>query len=773
MKMRPHGGLCILLLLLLVVMELSQAHRNRRDRDKKKERMHEAQDRRGRQRDEKRKERPGLLDGRHHWNNDRWMRRLFGRHGDRWGGRHSFNFGGPDSPFNFGFSWDLGAPSEPWWKGPNVCFSESSDNSTADGDVWHHISTATQACEESEASYRCTTSITKDGLKVTKIEVHECCHGYARDVNDFGCPEKVTLTTLPELARTLGLNDFLRAVDSVGLREELARGNVTVFAPADGSFAPNSGVLSASSGFVLQQDEPLMVSRPLQSKLESELQAMLLGHLLAGPRRVSSFRDEEILETGSPYGSTIRINFFSRPEKLTTANCVRVTSADNLATNGVLHVVEKVLPTVTSPLMDLIQRDQQFSFLKTAVARAGLVSTLQQAGQLTLLAPTNSAFQKLNRGLYDRLLSGNPECLTKVLKHHLLPNVICSGVILQGSASTPNLLGNALNLTRTEDGKLFVNDVQVVRADVMATNGVLHIIDEVLIPDDALDMVTTAKSNGLTEFVNLLDMAGLTSRLQSEDNITVFAPTNEAIKALSPELLKQLSSDQGFLQSVLSYHVVPEEITCSGLTNNLVLDTLNSKNKLRISDYSTFPFGSRQVQTVQCAQVVTRNMASCNAIVHVIDRVLLPPRGNVLDVLSGDTNYSTLLRLVKMAGIADSLQAEGPLTIFAPTNQAFKALGNRTMHELTSDPKQLASILNLHVISGNLCCAGITHNPWWFHQRVRTVDGDTLFLTRNRYDIPEVSGSTISSCDNVATNGVVHGIDKVLVPEPDPWYMFR
>lgn len=75
--------------------------------------------------------------------------------------------------------------------------------------------------------------------------------------------------------------------------------------------------------------------------------------------------------------------------------------------------------------------------------------------------------------------------------------------------------------------------------------------------------------------------------------------------------------------------------------------------------------------------------------------------------------------------------------------------------------------------SGNLCCAGITHNPWWLHQRVRTVDGDTLFLTRNRYDIPEVSGSTISSCDNVATNGVVHGIDKVLVPEPDPWYMFR
>lgn len=90
---------------------------------------------------------------------------------------------------------------------------------------------------------------------------------------------------------------------------------------------------------------------------------------------------------------------------------------------------------------------------------------------------------------------------SEVLKHHLLPNVICSGVILQGSASTPNLLGNALNLTRTEDGKLFVNDVQVVRADVMATNGVLHIIDEVLIPDDGGYLYPTKTQTSFLSFL--------------------------------------------------------------------------------------------------------------------------------------------------------------------------------------------------------------------------------------------------------------------------------
>ena len=143
--------------------------------------------------------------------------------------------------------------------------------------------------------------------------------------------------------------------------EDLARGNFTVFAPLDGAFPLPSG-----EGFALQ-DEPkaLMVSRPLADRLESDLQAVLLGHLLPEPRRASSFSDEDVLATGSPYDSTIRINFYSQPEKLTTANCVRVTSTDNVATNGVIHTVEKVLPTVTSSLLDRVQRDEQFSYLKT------------------------------------------------------------------------------------------------------------------------------------------------------------------------------------------------------------------------------------------------------------------------------------------------------------------------------------------------------------------------------------------------------------------------
>ncbi|KAK7101208.1 transforming growth factor-beta-induced protein ig-h3-like [Littorina saxatilis] len=696
---------------------------------------------------------------------DMWSQFLRGfRNG--FGGR-SFRYGGHHSPFQFGFDFNFGRQRD-WWEGPNVCHTEDTDNGTASDEatITHHFKTATQVCEQSETAYRCKSTVQGPNGQVTKTELYQCCHGFTRKAGEFGCPEKLRLNDLPATAQELGLNDLLTAVTTVGLAEELARSNFTVFAPVDGSFPIPQG-----SGFTLgEKPKAIMVSGPMQSEIESELQNIILGHLLPEPRRASSFSDEDILLTGSPVDSTIRINFYSRPEKLTTANCVRVTSTDNLATNGVIHVVEKVLPTVTSSLLDLIQRDEQFSYLKTALARANLVPTFRGDGQFTLFAPTNAAFQKLDPILLDRLLSGNPECLQKVLNQHVLPHVICSAVI-QGKAMSRNLLHNFLNLTRTDDDKVFVNDAQVVRADVMATNGVLHVIDDVLVPDDALDLVSVAKNSGLTELVKLVNAAGLVSTLQNADNVTVLAPSNEAIQALSPEVVKKLTSDPALLQSVLTYHVIPEELTARELYNERVLDTLNAQGKVRVNHFSQFPFAHRQVLTVQCAKVIAANVGACNGIVHVIDQVMLPPSGNVVDVLAADPNYSTLVRLVKIAGLADYLQRPEALTVFAPTNKAFSQVPKELLKELEGDREQLADILKLHVLERNLCCSGIFNNPWWRTQ-VRTLGG-VVSLSRDRSGRPRVNDAMIDSCDNTATNGVVHGIDSVLLPEPEqPWYMF-
>lgn len=700
---------------------------------------------------------------------------MMGNLRNRWGGRHSFNFGNGD-PFGFDldFGWGFGGQRHrQWFEGPNVCQSVTTDNSTADaGTITHHYKTVSQVCEDGDTAYTCTTKIQSTEGSITKIEVQECCHGFTRKPGDFGCPKELRLVNLPKTAEKLGLNDLLRAVATAELTEELTRGNFTVFAPKDGSFSVDSGALPLGPGITLQDmPKTLVVSEPLKQKMENHLQAVLLGHLITEPRRASSFRDEEVLETGSPYDSTIRINFYSRPEKLTTANCVPVTSTDNIATNGVIHVVDKVLPTVTSSLMELIQRDKDLSFLKTALAKANLVSTLQKDGQFTLFAPTNAAFQRLDRTLLDKLLNGDQKCLDKVVKQHILPHVICATVI-QGRAKSPNLLSNYINLTRNEDNKLFVDVAQIVRSDIMATNGVMHIIDAVLIPADALDLLTAAQENGLTELVNLVETAGLSSTLQNASNVTVFAPTNAAFQALPEETAKQLTSDPALLQSVLSYHVVPQEMTCRQMTHNLVLDTLNAQAKIRVNEYHSFPFGNRRVLTVQCAPVLVRNVPACNGLVHIIDKVLIPPSGNVVDVLAADRQYSTLVRLVKIAGLADSLQGEGPFTVFAPNNKAFERLGKDTMRDLESNQEKLTEMIKLHVFEGDLCCAGIFPNPWWNHQRVTTLSGDALFVSRGHNGNPHVDSAYIDSCDNMATNGIVHGIDEVLLPRPDPWYMF-
>ncbi|XP_076463207.1 transforming growth factor-beta-induced protein ig-h3-like [Babylonia areolata] len=713
-----------------------------------------------------------------------------------------FSFGGPYGggfargvgfaghhrhPWNmdFDFDFNFGGQKRNWWDGPNVCRSEEKSNGS-DGEsssVAHHFKTSTQVCESSDSAYKCTTTIQSAEGQVTKVELYECCHGFSRSSEDFGCPKKLQLEDLPTTANSLGLNDLLKAVSQAGLEEELARGNFTVFAPQDGAFPPQllNSYLVPGEGISLRDRSWKFSQKPFRDEEEEEeeeeiqdLETVVLGHLLPEPRRLSSFSDEDVLQTGSPLDSTVRVNFYSRPERMTTVNCVKVTSSDHLASNGVLHVVEELLPTVTSSLVDFVRQDKQFSYLKTALARVNLVSSLQKDGQFTLLAPTNSAFQRLDKGLLDRLMSGNPVCLDKVVKNHILPNVICTPII-QGKAKTRNQLNAYVNLTRTEDKKLFVNDAQVVRSDVMATNGVMHVIDAVLIPDDALDLVSVAKKNGLTEFVQLADAAGMTSVLQNMSDVTVFAPSNEAIQALPPEVMKKLWSDPDLLQSVLNFHVVPEEIDCRHMFSNRRLETLNPKGRVYVNKYSSFPFGRQRVSTVQCAPITERNVASCNGLLHVVDRVLLPPSGNVVDVLAADSNYSTLVRLLKKGGLADSLQEEGPFTLFAPTNEAFKELGKETLKELEGDSERLASILKLHINNGHLCCSGILHGSWWHPQRVRTLGGHALSLSRDYRGQALVNDAVIGSCDNSATNGVVHGIDSVLMPQRrqrNPWYMY-
>ncbi|ESP05386.1 hypothetical protein LOTGIDRAFT_208417 [Lottia gigantea] len=693
---------------------------------------------------------------------------LFRRIKDR---RYGFNF---EDKFWLDFGWNSRNEPKPWWEGPNVCKDEKEsieNTSISDtGPISRHFSFKNQVCDQSETSYKCTTKTGIFMKQKTVTEVYECCPGFTRKDEMFGCPTEFKLDGLVKTARNLGLTEFLRATESVSLTDDLEKGNFTVFAPVNKAFEDEKNILPELET-ILPKDMPsvVMVSKPLTDLVIADMSNVLLGHLVYDTLKTSGLNDEQLIETASPFDSLLRVNFFSRPEKLITVNCARILSADNQATNGIIHTVDRIIKPVTDSIVDIISQNPNLSYLKTALARADLVKALRGTGQYTLFAPTDAAFEKLEPSIRDRLIKGEKSCLEKVLKNHLLTSVICSTVI-QGTVTTTNLLNKYLNLTRTEDDKLFVEGSQMVGRDIMATNGVIHVIEDVLVPDQALGLIDVAEKNNLTKFVELLKETGMFKGITKMENLTLFIPSNNAFEKLEEKVsLEELKKDKKKVEDIVMYHVVPEVVTCSRLHNNYKLSTENERN-IRMNRYSTFPFRHHSIQTAQCAPIIKENVPACNGVINIVNEVLLPPVGNVVDNLASKKKFSTLVRLMKKSGLADMLQEEGPFTMFAPTNEAFDDLYEEDLEKIEDNPEVLKKVLQNHIVQEFVCCASISMVRSWFDvASVRTLSG-VRFPVKERHGTIQFNHAVVTECDNTATNGVVHAIDKVtLSPERPFW----
>lgn len=599
--------------------------------------------------------------------------------------------------------------------------------------------------------------------------IHQCCHGYSRQKGDKGCPKQSQLYDLQETAKRLGLTDFLNAVKLLDLTMEFQEGNFTVFAPINGAFGLEDAVMDSGAGIMLK-DMPsvIEVTEDAAERAMESLQDAILGHMIPGSVTSSNMEDEEVLETGHAEGATIRINYFNQQAdaQLMTANCVPVKSRDQMATNGVIHTVSSALKPVTKSLLEIVKQREDLSTLKTVLASAEMVSNLDEEGSLTLLAPTNAAFERMNPKLRQRLLNGDKTCIQTVLKMHLLPNVICTEAI-QSNGQTPNLLKKYINVTRSDDGKLFADGSQVIRTDIMATNGVMHLIDDVIIPDEALGFVDRLEKLGFSEFLALVEKAGLSKTFATTNNVTVFAPTNRAIEKLPKKIKNQLVTDAKLLKEYITFHVSPGVKECHHLHDNQLLPTL-ADSKLRINHF--LKHGYHTVKTAQCVPIHTMNIEACNGRINVLEDVMQPPQGNVIDVLALDKRFATLVSLIKKAGLADILQGEGPYTIFAPNNEAFRNMSPEKLTDLSKDSDQLKSLLQRHVFKDNLCCAGISRGSWFHQPQLRVMSGDKLKLTRDHSGTPKIAHAHIVTCDRTATNGNVLEIDSLLLkPTPRYW----
>ena len=256
--------------------------------------------------------------------------------------------------------------------------------------------------------------------------------------------------------------------------------------------------------------------------------------------------------------------------------------------------------------------------LVAAVAQADLVSTLNGAGPFTVFAPTDEAFTAAGIDLSAFNTVEEIATLADILTYHVVPGSVMSSDLTDGMTATA-VNSDAVTFTVNADG-VKVNDANVVTADVPASNGVIHVIDKVLMPPADLDDIPTiATGTGIhTALVAALGQANLVTTLQGDGPFTVFAPTDEAFTAAGIDL-STFDTDEEIatLVDILTYHVVSGNVLSTDLTDGMTAPALNT-------DILTFTVNADGVK-VNDANVVSADVAASNGVIHVIDKVLMPP----------------------------------------------------------------------------------------------------------------------------------------------------
>lgn len=275
----------------------------------------------------------------------------------------------------------------------------------------------------------------------------------------------------------------------------------------------------------------------------------------------------------------------------------------------------------TSNIVQLAQGSNDLSTLVAAVSAADLAGALSAEGNFTVFAPTNSAFSAIQSTVDTLLMPENKAQLQSVLQYHVVPTRALSSDLTDGQVITT--LGGETLKVRIVNDIVFVNNAQVITANVEATNGVVHIIDQVLVPGSFKTVVGTAiDTAALSTLVAAAQAGNLVDALNNADaNFTVFAPTNDAFAAIQSSvdtLLQPANISQ--LQNVLQYHVIASEAFSSELTNGQTLQTLNGESlTVSIENGEVFIVGANSR-----AKVVMADVKTSNGVVHVIDTVLLP-----------------------------------------------------------------------------------------------------------------------------------------------------
>jgi uncharacterized surface protein with fasciclin (FAS1) repeats len=268
-----------------------------------------------------------------------------------------------------------------------------------------------------------------------------------------------------------------------------------------------------------------------------------------------------------------------------------------------------------SDIVDTAVAAGNFKTLAAALKAADLVETLKGKGPFTVFAPTDEAFGKLPKGTVEDLLKPeNKNKLTAVLTYHVVSGrVLAADVVRLSKAKT--VQGSEVKIT-VEDGKVRVDDANVVKTDIKCRNGVIHVIDAVILPKDIVDTAVAAGS--FKTLAAALKAADLIETLKGNGPFTVFAPTDEAFEKLPKgtvdDLLKPENKEK--LKAILTYHVVAGKVMAAEVVKLSEAKTVQgSAVSIKVEDGKVM---------VDNAQVVKTDIPCSNGVIHVIDSVILP-----------------------------------------------------------------------------------------------------------------------------------------------------
>ena len=467
--------------------------------------------------------------------------------------------------------------------------------------------------------------------------------------------------------------------------------------------------------------------------------------------------------------------------------------------------------------------------LVAALTQADLVTTLQGTGPFTVFAPTDQAFIDAGIDLSTFDTDEENATLVDILTYHVVSGKVMSTDLTDGMEATA-LNQDTLTFS-VSTAEVKVNDAVVTTADVESSNGVIHVIDKVLMPPaDLLDIPATAQSTGVhTALVAALSQANLVTTLQGEGPFTVFAPTDQAFTDAGIDLSTfDTPEENATLADILLYHVYSGAVPASAVTDGLAVTMING-------DKATFAVGTDGSVTIGDATVTGADVQTSNGIIHVIDKVLMPPPGDICynmvshTIVPGATNlicnsymyvedytmggqtitgcyntvthavsdisaaecgaymwtpavslamtagattiHTSLVAALTAADLVTTLSGDTEYTVFAPSDDAFAAAGiDLDSFDTPEEIAVLTDILLYHVVAGTTMSTDLAEGT----TTVAAANGDDLTIqVANGAVTVGTAMATVTLADVPASNGVIHVIDKVLTPPadetPDPF----